>query len=266
MKRCISVLLCFLFLFSVTGCSNSETPSSSSSQNPVSSQGSISTESTSSEVDANTSVSPVDDAFFNDAVFIGDSVTLKLSYYADKVRNSIGLPCLGEAKFLCSGSLGYANAMWDIDDPNNVHPMYQGTTYLVQDGVAATGAKKVFIMLGMNDFSLYGTETTIENARTLIGKILDKSPDAQIYVQSVTPIVAGNESGSFSNENIRLLNDELVKMCENEGYRYLNVAEILTDENGCLISDYCSDPDSQGIHFTDEACEKWIEYLEENAG
>ena len=46
----------------------------------------------------------VDSSWFDDAVFVGDSVTLKLSYYADNGS-------LGKAEFLCAGSLGYGEAL-----------------------------------------------------------------------------------------------------------------------------------------------------------
>ncbi len=260
-----------MLILALSGCGKGNTQSSTEGSGSASGSGSAASasEQASSASESNASSSSgeaVDDTFFDDAVFVGDSVSLKLSYYVEKVRNDIGLECLGQAEFLCSGSLGFANALWDIDDPNNVHPLYKGETYLVQDGIAATGAKKVFIMLGMNDFALYGTEETIENAKTLIGKILDKTPDASIYIQSVTPIVSGKEAGEFNNANIVVLNEALKKMCSENGYKYINVAEVMADDSGCLKSEYCSDPDSQGIHFTDEACEKWIKYLQENAG
>ena len=38
-------------------------------------------------------------------------------------------------------------------------------------------------------------------------------------------------------------------------------SEAVADENGDLIPEYCSDGEDMGIHFTDEGCQKWIEYL-----
>ena len=39
------------------------------------------------------------------------------------------------------------------------------------------------------------------------------------------------------------------------------------DENGALPEKYCGDPEpeGQGIHFTNEACKIWVDYLKNNA-
>lgn len=264
MKRITSIILASLILFTLCSCGgDSKDNSSSAKENSTSSQvtSNVSNNDSNSAVETGGKVS---EDFFDDAVFIGDSVSLKLSYYADKVRENIGLECLGDAKFLCSGSLSFANSLWDINDSNAVHPSFQGQTYLLPDGVQATGAKKVFIMLGMNDFSLYGTDETIENAKTVINGIKEKNPDVSFYIQSVTPIISKAQNGDFCNANIEKLNEKLKQLCQDNGYKYLDVASALKDENGNLPDNYCSDPDAQGIHFTDEACEIWINYLEEN--
>lgn len=206
---------------------------------------------------------PVEPSVFDDAVIIGDSVTLKLSYYVSNQKNKGEYP-LGKAKFLCSGSLGYTNALWDLNHKDNVHPRYNGTKYRIPDGVKATGAKKVFIMLGMNDFMLYGFDGTIESAEKLIGEIIEKSPDVKIYVQSVTPIIASKESGSKTNANVRKLNTMLREMCDEHGWTYLDVSSVMIDDNGALKASYCGDPTTMGIHFTDAACKAWIEYLKAN--
>ena len=206
---------------------------------------------------------PVQPSVFDDAVIIGDSVTLKLNYYVSNQKNKGEYP-LGKAKFLSSGSLGYTNALWDLNHKDNVHPRYNGTKYRIPDGVKATGAKKVFIMLGMNDFMLYGFDGTIDSAEKLIGEIVQKSPDVKIYVQSVTPIIASKEGGSKTNANVRKLNAMLREMCDEHGWTYLDVASVMIDENGALKASYCGDPTTMGIHFTDSACKAWIEYLKAN--
>lgn len=199
-------------------------------------------------------------SWFDDAVFVGDSVTLKLSYYCDEDPEST----LSDAKFFCAGSLGYTNALWDLDREDAVHPYYQGQNYQAKDCAAVTGASKVFVMLGMNDIALYGIDGSLQSAKTLIGDILNQSPNVTIYIQSVTPIIAGKEGDELNNINIRKFNGELEQFCDENGYRYLNVYDKLADNDGYLPLKYCSDPDEQGIHFTDEACDLWIQYLKEN--
>ena len=208
---------------------------------------------------------PLDPSIFDDAVFVGDSVTNNLRLYLGRQMNK-GIYPLGKAKILCAASLSYTNALWSLDRPGNVHPTYNGKKIRVPDGVAEIGAKKVFIMLEMNDFIIYGSDRTISNAITLINQIVDKNPDAVIYVQSVTPILHINESGNKTNANVRLVNQKLRRMCDDYGWIYLDVSSVMIDEYGCLKSAYCIDPgvNGMGIHITDSACAAWINYLRSN--
>ena len=210
--------------------------------------------------DDNNSETPVgekaDVSYFDDCVFIGDSVSLKLKLYNDKNN------AMSKAKFLTSGSLGYGNALWDLDNPEAVFPSYQGENVLLEDGVVLTGASKVYIMLGMNDIGLYGVDGSFDNMKTLTNRILEKSPNVTIYLQSVTPILSGMEGKTWNNQNINIFNDKLKAYCEeNDNFKFVDVASVMKDSNGCLIAEYCSDPDIMGIHFTDMACKVWIDYL-----
>ena len=201
----------------------------------------------------------VDAAWFDDAVFVGDSVTLKLSYYCEDHPEA-----LSDTQFFCAGSLSYTNALWPLDDPDAVHPYYQGQTYLTEDCAKVTGAKKVFIMLGMNDIGLSGVDGAMENANTLIGNIKKNSPDVTFYIESVTPMIPSAEGDVLNNTKIRELDERLEQFANENGYQYLDLYHALADEDGCLPLEYCGDPDGQGIHFTDEACEVWVQYLKEN--
>ena len=35
----------------------------------------------------------------------------------------------------------------------------------------------------------------------------------------------------------------------------------MRDENGNLPDSYCYDADTMGLHFTNDACQKWIDFL-----
>lgn len=201
--------------------------------------------------------------WFDDAVFVGDSVSLKLTGYVTKMRQS-DPDYLGKAQFLTAGSLGSGNALWEVSD-KSVHPLYQGTKMRLEDSVHACGAKKLYILLGMNDVGMYGVDGSVENMQTLLGLIKEKTPDLGIYVQSATPIHKGNEKKVLNNANLRLYNEKLKEMCDRNGYYYVDIASVLTDEEGYLPSAYCSDASGMGMHFTDEACRIWVDYLKQDA-
>ena len=56
-------------------------------------------------------------------------------------------------------------------------------------------------------------------------------------------------------------NGRLYKMAKENGWYYLNVAEAVADKKGFLKDEYCSDPETMGIHFTYEADQAWVDYL-----
>lgn len=198
--------------------------------------------------------SPVDAAWFDDALFIGDSVTLKLSYYAD-------YGSLGNAEFLCAGSLGYNNALWELNHPDNVHPSYNGVKYTVDEGARIINPNKIFIMLGMNDIGLYGVDGAIEGMKELTSRIEQKCPDADIYIESVTPMLEDMQLRSLNNRTIAEFDQKAAAVCEERGYCYLDIASAVEDEGGNLIYSYCSDPTAMGLHFSDAGCAQWVDYL-----
>ena len=200
------------------------------------------------------------DAFWDESVFIGDSVTLGLRNYVVGQRNK-GAKCLSGAQFLAVGNMGYMNSLSEIGARNSYHPKFQGKEVTIEEGVRLTGAKRVFIMLGMNDFCAYPTETGIEGAKEVVNRILNKCPDADIYIESVTPGLYDRKK--FNNENINIFDDALKKMCEENGWTYVDVASVMKDADGKLKKEYCSDPEAEGVHMSSDGCVAWIGYLNE---
>ena len=138
----------------------------------------------------------------------------------------------------------------------------KGSVYT--DIAEKTGASKVFIMLGMNDVGIYGADGALQAAKELTDNILAITLDVSIYIESTTPIAEGCEIGDLNNETIREFDKLLKGFCEENGYLYLDLYTLFQDEKGYLKSEYCSDSDGMGIHFTDTACNMWADYLKEN--
>lgn len=202
-------------------------------------------------------------SWFDDAVFIGDSVSYKLQNYVIAQRRS-DPGFFGGAQFLTSISLGSGNALWTVSD-QSVHPTYQGEKMRLEKSVPLTGAKKVYMMLGMNDIAVYGIDGAVENYCKLMDLILKNAPDVEFYIQSVTPICQGCERGSLNNANLVRYNAALGQMCRERGIHFVDVAQVLKDANGYLPRKYCVDPDEMGIHVTDLACRMWLGYLSMDA-
>ena len=199
----------------------------------------------------------VEASYFDDAVFVGDSVSLKLNYYA------AASGALGNAKFLTAGSLGSGNALWNVSS-DSVHPVYNGEKRLIEDSIASMQADKVYIMLGMNDLAIYGVDGAVENLVKLIGRIQANAPEAKIIVQSMTPMTSTStllSSVGHTPQRIHEYNLKLMEVCKENGWYFLNVASVMYNTNGFLRRDYCSDPDGMGVHFTNAGCAAWVDYL-----
>lgn len=199
------------------------------------------------------------DSYFDDAVFVGDSISLKLKNYVNKQRRRTP-DFFGNAAFLTVGGLGSGNVQLPIS-PGSLHPSYNGEKMMLEDSVAATGAKKMYIMFGMNDIVPYGVEGAIENLETLIDKILEKSPDLTVAVESVTPILTDRQQRNLNNTSITEYNGLLQDLCARRGFEYLDIASQLMDSDGGLVYEYCGDAPGLGMHLSDAGCVPWIDYL-----
>ena len=200
---------------------------------------------------------PVDGSYFDDAVFIGDSVSLKLSYYEAAMNK------LGKAQFLVAGSLGSGNALWKVSN-ESVHPVYNGQKMLLEESVPLTGAKKLYIMLGMNDIAVYGIQGSVDNMVKLLNRILAEVPDIEIFIQSMTPIAEESNivsKNGLNNDKVRQYNALLLETAKQKGWNFVDVASAMYDSEGYLREDYCSDYGDMGVHFTNAGCQAWVDYL-----
>jgi lysophospholipase L1-like esterase len=206
----------------------------------------------------------VEDSYFDGAVFIGDSISLRLQTYVEAQRE-IDPAFFGTARFLTSQGLGIGNSLWQVSADSR-HPTYEGSAMAVEDAVAAMDdVTRVYIMLGMNDIQYYDTEDFINNYRTLIYLIRSKTPGVDICIQSITPGTAGRTSVP-TNEDIFLYDLALAKLCAEYGYTYIDVASALRDDAGSLPETLCSDAGNLGLHLNESAVEIWIQYLRTHAG
>lgn len=195
--------------------------------------------------------------WFQDAAFVGDSVSVMLETYNSNSGR------LGSPVFFCSVSLSQQNAMAYAagDERLPEYPKGSGQHPRVEDGVAASGASKVYVMLGMNCIA-GGVDKACQDLVTLIDEILAKSPQAAILVESVTPMTASSPraDGALNNETIGAFNAKVMELCQERGWYFVNVAEAVSDENGFLREEYSGDQ-SMGIHFNYNGGEVWTDYL-----
>ncbi len=189
-------------------------------------------------------------ADFNDAAFIGDSISGVLEYYR---LNNQGL---GKSTFLVRE--GYTVAA-SVD--NSMLLVYHGREMTPQDALAAAEVNKVYIMLGtISDLSVHGLDKTMENWGKLVANIREKNPDIRIFIQSCTPIAADTQR--LTNKMIDDYNAALKTFAEDNDCTYVAIGEGFKDARGVLPYEYCRDGFA---HLRIDAAKHWVELLKDPA-
>ena len=198
-----------------------------------------------------------EDSFFENSVFVGDSVMMGFRNYILRQENGF----MGSPEFLVSGSYSLRMALNPVSE-TTIHPVYQGKQQLIWDAMSMLGVKKAFIALGLNDIGMLSVEDTYENYQKVIAAIYEANPDIAIYVISTTNIYNGSEVGNLNNENVRLLNQKMKNYCARSKEEFIDIADYLIDEDGYLKEEYCSD---NYVHQTSAAYDIWVQVLRQFA-
>lgn len=190
----------------------------------------------------------ITERFFDDALFIGDSVTGML--YSTVLAQG----GLGEAEIVYANSLGCDSAV------NGTRLLsYQGSFRNIPEVLRLSGARKLFILLCANDLAMY-TEDIVADWQLLIDGIREEAPEVDIYIQSGTPAYSG--IGGVNNENILALNEQLRLLAEERDCVYVDIAKGMMDPEGKMREEYSSD---HYIHFNSDGCLAWIAALKDPA-
>ncbi len=123
--------------------------------------------------------------------------------------------------------------------------------------------RKLFIMAGVNDLSAgYPVEHIYANIRAMVDMIRERVPACEIYIQSL--ITPNNEILAYDyvknkQEQIRMLNTLLQELCTAKGITWVDIASILSNEQGEVRIDLTKD----GIHLHPEAYLLWVKHLKQ---
>jgi lysophospholipase L1-like esterase len=131
-----------------------------------------------------------------------------------------------------------------------------------QDILFEMGAKKVFICFGLNDVGLFSIEEHLKNYTLLIRRIQMKCPGIQIIILPTTPLTVEGEKSNLYNSKIDEYNNAVIKFANENGCYFVDIAQVLKDENGYLSDKLSSD---NYCHLQDEAYDLWLDYLRTHA-
>ena len=184
----------------------------------------------------------VDDAYFDDALFIGDSRTDGLSLYGG----------ISGATFFCTTGM---NVFKLFSEQANV-PGVGSTT--LESLLANRTFGKIYIMLGLNEL---GDDLTniVTQYYAVVEKIHSLQPDALLMIQGNMHVGYARSKSDvwFNNSRINALNYELSKLADNKRVFYIDVNERFDDQNGHLPENVTYDQ----IHLYGKYYLDWTAWL-----
>ena len=164
----------------------------------------------------------VSDDYFRDALFIGDSVTQGFAWYPE-----------------------YRDWM----------------RVCAYKGVNPQDVANIYILLGANALLQQTDEGFLKFYGELLDKLRVRFPDTPIYVQSITPTTQeyGEKKPQLEREHLKLINNAIAKLAVSKGLYYVDLWEVMADENGYLRADLAG---SDGLHLLDGSKYRpWLDYL-----
>lgn len=185
----------------------------------------------------------VDDSYFNDAVFIGDSRTQGL-ITATGLYNATAFTHQG-----LTVDTAFKDLIVEID----------GQYYTAIDALSRTQFNKVYIMLGINETGWIYSSKFIEGYGRIIDAVKAANPEAQIYVQEILPVSnsVSNSHDYIKNSKIDEYNQLLQQLADEKQVYFVDTASAVAGADGSLPEDAAVD----GIHLKNSYCQQWLDYL-----
>lgn len=191
---------------------------------------------------------PVGEDYFDDAVFIGDSRTVGLFEYGGLEER---------ADFFAKSSL----TIYDVLTAPIVKEEETGEKITVEEALQKKQYGKVYLMLGINELGTGTVQTFMEEYKRVVGRLEELQPGAVIFVEGIMRVTGKkNESDAiFNNVNINERNSEIEKLADNRNIFYIDVNDVVCDEQGNLEQEYTTDE----IHLKAQYYENWKQLLME---
>ena len=199
------------------------------------------------------------DAWFNDSVMVGDSIAGGLSGYVTKEREN-DRPFLGNMRVIGTSGLTLKKALAGEKSEKDPQILFRSRFRTISEVIELTQATRLFLMIGVRDLEWYSAEKLVEVYGELISVIKANHPDLRIYVHSIMPTVKDYAvTVHLDYETRKETNERLRALCEENGYTYLELSELIRDEDGFLKYEYSGSDYSW--HLNDPGKAIWVDLL-----
>ena len=195
----------------------------------------------------------VDVSYFDDVIFMGDSLADGFKDYAAwmslKGRSTLYMTqrSMTPRSFIQPGATVDAGDAGMVDVWNTISSRQPG---------------KIYITLGTNALMAMDPEEFIDSYYQLVNKIQGTSPDTLIYITKIPPTSSAYaaKEARLSKERILQANQLIAQMCRQENLTLINLYDIVCGRDGYLNEEINSD----GIHMTPAGYKMWLNYLIEH--
>lgn len=260
-----AALLAAVLMLGLTGCKNKtdELPASATAETAsitATPQPTVATTAQPTAAEVGTVLPQTEDAgrsYTDETLFIGDSNTVRYTMYADEtdtpfatIGNSIGVVSMGAGAITTLKCEKFKGS---------------STMYTVPEAVAMLKPRRIIICYGTNNLGGSSTDATNYITTYLQGlKAIEAAwPYCDIIVSAIPPLDKQRENTNLTMTQVDAYNTALVQMCEENGYKFLNSAEVLRDNTtGWAKADYTL---SDGVHLSKTAVTAYFTYVRTHA-
>lgn len=187
-------------------------------------------------------------SYVDETLFLGDSNTARMyrifdyCTYANAI-GSVGMSGKSLATYACVQFKGYSG--------------YK----TMPEAVALMQPRRVILTFGTNDLSPnYSASSFASDYAKGIKAVQDAYPSVDIIVNAIPPLGQQHSNQNLTQTQVDEYNKALVQMCQDNGWKFLNSAEVLKDSStGYAKSGYVLSSD--GIHLTEQAMDALFTYI-----
>lgn len=169
-----------------------------------------------------------DRAFFEDDLFIGDSIFTGLYLYDGYLAEKNVAAAVGYTPYGAMSKAIDSKGMTALEYAKEMQP------------------KRIFIMLGSNALSGGSHSGLEESYRELVSRLMGACPNTDICCISITPTARYNDYPNIDNSEVREVNAVIKSMCSELGLKYCDLYSLISDEDGYFRDDYA---EVDGMHF-----------------
>lgn len=189
----------------------------------------------------------VEMSYFDDALFVGDSLTQGFQLYAaGAIQNA------KYAAYVGAGPKTFLDGTVTNAENETVRPI---------DEILAAAPKKVYLLLGTNSMENQTDEALLKYYEEFLDFLIPQLPeDTVYYLQAIPPVSAEKmaEDENYTVARIQALNEALAQLAYERDLHFLDLYGLFADETGTMKADYTT-PD--GVHVNGTGYDAWREYL-----